>query len=279
MARRCVSTGAPRKNMTRLSYLRARPVGVGKGIPALRPPRTLIWGLRHPAAESRDPPKDRPVPSDRSARQPRPATRSSRPEITLRSEDPKSAPTRAHSANPSRSESPPVPPPAPVNRLTPPVQDSPDRRRSGMPAASETPVDSQSTLVLAASSDQSAAGRLVPADAQPSDPDPLPREVMPRPAQLRSPIAERLDGSKTPGKVSRESPVVHEALPDIPRSSVATTQASTNIKPAGNAVHIGSVEIHVHPAPALVPRSVARQRVAVVPITRGFGAPFGLTQG
>lgn len=65
-------------------------------------------------------------------------------------------------------------------------------------------------------------------------------------------------------------------LRGITRASVPTRQA--NLKPPGNAIHIGSVDIHIHSSASPVIRQVVRPPAPVAPITRGFAPSFGLSQ-
>jgi hypothetical protein len=63
------------------------------------------------------------------------------------------------------------------------------------------------------------------------------------------------------------------------QSSASSKQADN--KPSGNAIQIGSIDIHIHAAPSPV-RPVVRQVVQaatpIAPIARGFAASFGLRQ-
>jgi hypothetical protein len=69
-------------------------------------------------------------------------------------------------------------------------------------------------------------------------------------------------------------------LRGVARGSVSSKQAS--IKPSGNAIHIGNVDIHIHSSPSPVRplvRQLVRAPTPIMPIARGFAASFGLNQG
>jgi hypothetical protein len=67
------------------------------------------------------------------------------------------------------------------------------------------------------------------------------------------------------------------ALRAIPRSPGSSKQAE--LKPSGNSIHIGNVDIHILPPPAPVVRQPVGQRAAVAAMSRGFTSSFGLNQG
>jgi hypothetical protein len=70
-------------------------------------------------------------------------------------------------------------------------------------------------------------------------------------------------------------PVLHGSA----RSSASSKPA--DIRPSGNAVHIGSVDIHIHASPSPirpVVRQVMQSATPIASITRGFAASFGLSQ-
>lgn len=100
--------------------------------------------------------------------------------------------------------------------------------------------------------------------------------------QPQSTISKPPQLTDTQAAANQDAPNFREAMPvmhGFARSSFPSKQ--DDIRPSGNAIHIGSVDIHIHASPSPVRpmvRQVAQSATPIASITRGFAASFGLSQ-
>jgi len=277
--------------MRHRSYLRTFAAKTGKINPALRPPRMPVWGLRQAAKDFASLPSSSltSVHSELSREKRKPLAVSAQRKTELQDDPPTPASAPANSARSERALV-----HQPVDRLMTSAQSPTEARDTGVSTAIEALLDRRSLSTLSSGLGEAVGprdGRRTTSQAHPEDAarreiknahGPAPYEVVPRPlaassiqAPRQSTPVERLDVMKAP---SQEAPSLRQAPPvlrDTAQNPAATRQVDT--KRSGNAVHIGSVDIHIHSSPIPVRRHIVRQPAA--PITRGFGASFGLSQG
>jgi hypothetical protein len=288
-----VSTGAPRKRMRHQSYLRTVAGGAGKIIPALRPPRMSVWGLRRSAKDFADLPSspltDPGLHSELSWRERGPVAPSTQPQARVQNDRQTSAPA-----------------------LTASVQGARGIHDKGASTAIESLSDRHTISILSSSVSLGEAAPLELTSPRPSrglhnksetknqarrearktrtsDDRKALCEVVPQFLRSRSKsvqvlpqstISGRKDGVEAPRKANQVVSSLREAPPalrDGAQSVAATKQA--DISRSGNDVHIGTVDIHMHSSPSQVLQHIVRQPVSVAPITRGFPVFFGLRQG
>ncbi|HSZ60730.1 MAG TPA: hypothetical protein VK828_02975 [Terriglobales bacterium] len=294
--------------MSRTSYLRTSATRAGKGVVALHPPRMLLWGLRGLVKNVSDSPawplETAPEQSDQrstvsfNARHVEPIDPSTESPINL-----PNTKTKADMARKPTSTFDFEPQQFPVNLTSPSLASAPvERHEESSHAVQFSPITS--TI--------SPASKLTPANApRPETPSsyalrlraeselarhPGQEAADPKPPRLGLGESQRSASDETlpslipvaPGRAQPQNTTERgEAL----RAAMSVLQgAGWNSMPtkqpdlkSTNAVHIGSVDIHIHssPAPALPreARQVVRPTAAIAPITRGFAASFGLSQG
>ena len=279
--------------MRHQSYLRTVVAGTGQVIPALRPPRKPVWGLRRPVTDFSglrpSPPADRGSAPGLSLRNRTQLADATQLQVKLQNDEPKSAPDNVRSI--------PAPgAPEMLNKRTAAtavetvIASVASWVSSEEAAPLEPPSPHRSWNARDATNTTGQVGHeRAERQENTGDRDKALRGVVPPSrtvgsksahAPLQATISGRKAAVDTPPRAHPEVAVLQQATPvphDTTRNPAATRQADE--KRSGNAVHIGSVDIHIQPAPAPVPRHRVRHPTPPGPITRGFAPFFGLSQG
>jgi hypothetical protein len=306
--------------MSRTSYLRTSATRAGKGVVILRPPRMLLWGLRGLVKNVSDspawPPETAPEHTDQH---PTVSVDTKRIEpINPSTGSPMNLPNTKTEADLGRKPMSPLdlkPQQFPVNLSSTSLPSAAVEKREDSshvvqfspitsaisPASKPAPANSPrpetpSSYALrlraesepARNADQEVAAlkplrRGLGKTPRSASDETLPSLIPLAPGRFQSQnTTERGEAAETRNP-ARDVSRLQDAMSTrrgTGWSSMPTKQP--DLKPTG-AVHIGSVDIHIHssPAPAMPreARQVMRPTAAIAPITRGFAASFGLSQG
>jgi hypothetical protein len=100
---------------------------------------------------------------------------------------------------------------------------------------------------------------------------------MPQSSTTYANSGQRQSPQKTADPAASDLRDATQVLRSVAPSPVLIKQAE--LKPPGNTIHIGNVDVHIHSSPAPAARQVPRQAAPMLAISRGFAAAFGLNQG